>query len=69
MRWLALWLFLTVAWIAGWAVSQAVPGGGTSWRFTGATAAHLIAIPLAQMAALWAVSRFRRMFRDPGQKP
>src|SRR6185436_18974906 len=63
MRWLALWLFLTAAWAAGWAVSQAVSGG--AWRLTGETAGHLIAIPLAQVIALWGVSKFRRMFRQP----
>lgn len=64
MRWLAIWLFLTVAWAAGWAVSQAVLG---STGFTLETAGHLIGIPLAQVAALWGVSRFRRMFRP--QRP
>ena len=69
MRWLAVWLFLTAAWVAGWAVSEATQAvfgdrdGG--WRFTGETAAHLIAVPLAQVAALWGVAKFRRMFRDP----
>lgn len=66
MRWLVIWLFLTAAWVAGWAVSeamQAVLDG--SWRFTHETAAHMVAVPLAQVAALWGVSRFRRMFRDP----
>lgn len=66
MRWLAIWLFLTAAWVVGWAVSQALLGdNGGGWRFTGETAAHLIAVPLAQVAALWAIARFRRMFRDP----
>jgi len=68
MRWLAIWLFLTAAWVAGWAVSQAIFGGsGGRWSFLGGfsaeTAGHLIAVPLAQVAALWGVSRFRRMFR------
>ena len=63
MRWLAVWLFLTVAWVAGWAVAQAALGPG--WRFTRETAVHMMAVPLAQVVALWGVSRFRRMFRDP----
>lgn len=63
MRWLAVWLFLTAAWVAGWAAAQAVLDG--SWRFTRETAAHMIAVPLAQVAALWGVAKFRRMFRDP----
>ena len=62
MRWLAVWLFLTAAWASGWLVTQAVLGSG--WRFTRETAVHMMAVPLAQVAALWGVSRFRRMFRD-----
>lgn len=70
MRWLAIWLFLTAAWAAGWAVSQAVLGGtGFTAETAGHLIAHLIGIPLAQVAALWGVSRFRRMFREPPHSP
>jgi hypothetical protein len=66
MRWLAIWLFLTMAWVAGWAVSRMVLGadGGPTRR---ETVAHLIVVPLAQVAALRALSAFRRMFRDSDQ--
>lgn len=65
MRWLAIWLFLTAAWVAGWALAQAGGAGGSGWRFTRETAAYMVAVPLAQVAALWGVAKFRRMFRDP----
>ena len=71
MRWLAVWLFLTAAWVAGWAASEATQAGfGRSWRFTRETALHLIAVPLGQVAALWGVAKFRRMFnRAPTPPP
>ncbi len=61
MRWLLIWLLLTVTWTAGWAVARWLQGGG--WAVGGETAAYLIAVPLAQLAALRAISAFRRISR------
>ena len=61
MRWLLIWLLLTVTWAAGWAVTRWVLGAG--WKIDRGTAAHLIAVPLVQAAALRGISAFRRISR------
>lgn len=63
MRWLAVWLVLTGVFFAGQLVAPLFSGGG--WNFTGEDLAHLVAIPLAQLAAIWIVVLVRRYTRGP----
>lgn len=61
MRWLLIWLLLTTAYLAGWAVSRWVLQAG--WEVTREDLARAAAVPLVQVAALRGISAFRRMFR------
>ncbi|MES1244519.1 MAG: hypothetical protein ABUT39_23135 [Acidobacteriota bacterium] len=59
MRWLALWLLLTCAYLGGWAVSRwATPGGG--WTLTPETLVHLALVPPVQLLALRVVAAARQ---------
>ena len=61
MRWLAVWLVLTGVYFAG---QLAVPLlVGEPVRFTREDLAHLVAVPLAQVLALWVVVTVRRQLR------
>jgi len=56
MRWLAVWLLLTLTYAAGWLASGWLPGS----RFSAEVLAHLAAVPLVQVAALALVAALRR---------
>jgi hypothetical protein len=58
VRWIALWLLLTCAYLAGWAVSRWAAGGG--WALTPETLVHLVLVPPVQLLALWVVAAARR---------
>jgi hypothetical protein len=58
VRWLALWLLLTCAYLGGWALSRWVSGGG--WRPTSETLVHLALVPPVQVLALWVVAAVRQ---------
>jgi hypothetical protein len=58
MRWIAVWLLLTGVYLAGQLVLLA--GGGDYGR---EELLHLLAVPLAQTAALWVVTLVRRHSR------
>ncbi|HET9227588.1 MAG TPA: hypothetical protein VFR31_13030 [Thermoanaerobaculia bacterium] len=62
MRWIALWLLLTGAYVAGWAVARQVSGGsllpGTE------TLVHFAVVPPVQLLALWVVATARQARRD-----
>jgi hypothetical protein len=62
MRWLAVWILLTGVYFAGQLAAPLVTGG--SWGFTRESLAHLVLVPLAQVAALWMVALVRRHVRD-----
>ena len=62
MKWLAVWLLLTGTYLAGWLLCGWLLQTGLAVDTE--SLAHLAAVPLAQTAALWALSAFRRMFRD-----
>ncbi|HEX3530892.1 MAG TPA: hypothetical protein VH988_27845 [Thermoanaerobaculia bacterium] len=62
LRWLAIWLLLTGTYLAGWVVAGWLARGGVALD-TGSLAC-LVAVPLAQTAALRGLAAFRRMFRD-----
>lgn len=66
MRWLAVWLVLTGVFFAGQLVAPlfSVAAGG-SWEYTWEDLAHLAAIPLAQLAAIWIVVLVRRGSTPP----
>jgi hypothetical protein len=61
MRWLLIWLLLTATWAAGWLVVRWAVGGG--WELDRETLALLVTVPAAQVAALRAISAFRRISR------
>ena len=61
MRWLALWLLLTCAYLGGWAVSRWLTGGG--WALTSETLVHLALVPPVQVLALWVVAAVRQARR------
>ena len=67
MRWLAVWLVLTGVFFAGQIVASLFSGalGGVdwSWEYTREDLAHLVAIPLVQLAAVWIVILVRRHSR------
>ena len=65
MRWLAIWLLLTGTWLAGWAALGWLLHDGVT--LNAESLAHLVAVPLAQTAALRGLAAFRRMFRDTAQ--
>lgn len=62
MKWVAIWLLLTGAYLAGCAL--------TGWLLHAAPAldreslAYALAVPLAQTAVLRGLAAFRRMFRE-----
>lgn len=58
MRWLAVWLLLTGVYFAGQLVTPLLTGGG--WKYTRESLAHLAAVPLIQVVALYAVAFVRR---------
>jgi hypothetical protein len=62
VRWLALWLLLTCAYLGGWAASRWMAGGG-DWTLTPATLVHLALVPPVQVLALWAVAAARQARR------
>jgi hypothetical protein len=64
MKWLALWLLLAGTYLLGLLATQALVSGRL--EITREMAAHLLAIPLAQLAALRLVAWLRQAFR-PGQ--
>lgn len=61
MRWLAVWLLLTGVYFAGQLVTPLLTGG--DWKYTRESLAHLIAVPLVQVAALRIVALVRRHSR------
>jgi hypothetical protein len=64
VRWLAVWLLLTGAYLLGWALSQPFTGG--RWEITPELLAHLAAVPLVQAVSLWVVAVVRRTRRGTG---
>lgn len=62
MKWVAIWLLLTGAYLAGWAL--------TGWLLHAPptldreSLAYALSVPLAQTAALRGLAAFRRMFRE-----
>ena len=58
LRWLALWLLLTGIYLAGQMVIPLAIAG--SWSYTREDLAHLAAVPLVQVGALWVVAWVRR---------
>jgi hypothetical protein len=63
MRWLALWLLLTVTQIAGWAVVRLA--FATPFDLSPETLAHFALLPPAQILAL-ALLRLYRKAHPPG---
>lgn len=61
MRWLALWLILTCAYLAGWAASRWV--ADEDWTPTSETLVHLALVPPVQVLALWVVAAARQRER------
>ena len=62
MRWIALWLLLTGAYVAGWAVARQISGGSL---LPGAeTLIHFAVVPPVQLLALWVVAAARQARRD-----
>lgn len=62
MRWIALWLLLTGAHVAGWAVARQLSGGSL---VPGAeTLVHFAVVPPVQLLALWIVAVVRHAKRD-----
>jgi hypothetical protein len=65
VRWLALWLLLTCAYLGGWAVSRwVIGGGGADWTLTPETLVHLALVPPVQVLALWIVAAARQKRPD-----
>jgi hypothetical protein len=58
MRWLALWLLLTCAYLAGWAVARWA--AGADWSLSRETLVQLALVPPVQVAALWVVATVRQ---------
>lgn len=65
MRWLAIWLLLTGAYLLGWALSRPFTGG--RWEVTPELLAHLAAVPLVQIVSLWVVAFVRRAHTRRGR--
>jgi hypothetical protein len=61
MRWLAVWLVLTGVYFAGQLATPLLVG--ERWRFTSEDLAHLTAVPVVQVVALWVVVTVRRQLR------
>lgn len=61
LRWLALWLLLTGVYLAGQLAISLLLEGRLS--YTREDIAHLAAVPLVQVAALWVVAWVRREAR------
>jgi hypothetical protein len=61
MRWLAVWLVLTGVYFAGQLAAPLL--AGAPWDFTSEDLAHLVAVPLVQVVALWVVVTVRRHVR------
>lgn len=62
MRWIALWLLLTGAHVAGWAAARQVSGG--SLMPDPETLVHFAVVPPVQLLALWVVATVRQARRD-----
>jgi hypothetical protein len=62
VRWIALWLLLTGAHVAGWAIARQV--SGSSLRPGAETLAHFLLVPPVQLLALWVVASVRQAQRD-----
>jgi hypothetical protein len=58
VRWLALWLLLTCAYLGGWAVSRWMINEG--WTLTPETLVHLTLVPPVQVLALRVVAAARQ---------
>jgi hypothetical protein len=69
MRWLAVWLVLAGVFFAGQLVAPLFSGAGGSWEYTWEDLAHLVAIPLVQVAAVWIVVLVRRSASPPPPAP
>ena len=67
MRWLAVWLLLTGVYFAGQLVTPLLAGGG--WTYSRESLAHLVAVPLIQVAALRVVALVRRDRRRRRARP
>jgi hypothetical protein len=61
MRWLAVWIFLAGVYLAGQLAIPLLLGG--SWSYTREDLAHLAAVPLIQVVALWVLAVVRRGVR------
>jgi len=61
VRWIALWLLLTGAHVAGWALARWSAGGG--WTPGEETLVHFALVPPIQLAALWVVATVRQQPR------
>ena len=62
MRWIALWLLLTGAHVAGWAVARQASGGAL--MPDAETLVHFAVVPPVQLLALWVVAAVRQAKRD-----
>jgi membrane protein implicated in regulation of membrane protease activity len=62
VRWIALWLLLTGAHVAGWALARQV--AGRSLMPGAETLVHFAAVPPVQLLALWVVATIRQTNRD-----
>ena len=62
VRWIALWLLLTGAHVAGWAVARQASGGNL--RPGAETLVHFAVVPPVQLLALWVVATVRQAHRD-----
>ncbi len=67
MRWLAVWIVLTGVFFAGQLVAPLFSSG--PWEYTREDLAHLAAVPLAQLAAIWIVVLVRRHSRESVKPP
>jgi len=62
VRWIAIWLLLTGAHVAGWAVARR--GAGGSLKPGEETLVHFALVPPVQLLALWVVATVRQARRD-----
>lgn len=62
MRWITLWLLLTGAHVAGWAVVR--QSSGRSLKPGTETLVHFAVVPPVQLLALWVVATVRQARRD-----
>ena len=63
---MALWLLLTCAYLAGWAVSRWVTAA--DWTLTPETLVHLALVPPVQLLALWVVAVARQARQGTGRR-